>query len=314
MMKKIYTSKYFLLIFIPISFAFTLIYSWAISPLFLADSLDSSIFKTIGLGLAQGRMPYIDLFDHKGGLLFMIEALGWIIAPGRWGLYILHSIFLSAVLIFLFKTAELFIDRMKAFGATMASLLLYVIFMESGNQCETYILPATTVTLYLALKYLVNNASGSHPAWFSFIYGVAFALAFWVRPNDAVSQIGSIVFGILLFIIVKKEYLNVIANSLAFFAGCTIVTLPIIIFFASHDCLMPLLDGTFLYNIKYATEGGFPSLKMILVPGLIFGMLIWLSIKNKRGECLWIFCPMFALTLMLIGKRSYDHYLIIIIF
>ena len=68
-MKKLFNSRYFLLIFIPISFIFTLIYSWTISPLFLGDGVDSSIFKTIGLGLTQGKLPYIDLFDHKGGLL-----------------------------------------------------------------------------------------------------------------------------------------------------------------------------------------------------------------------------------------------------
>ena len=39
-MKKLFNSRYFLLIFIPISFIFTLIYSWAISPLFLGDGVE----------------------------------------------------------------------------------------------------------------------------------------------------------------------------------------------------------------------------------------------------------------------------------
>ena len=312
-MKKLFESRYFPLILIPIAFAFTMVYSWSISPLFLGDGLDSSIFKTIGLGMTQGKIPYVDLFDHKGGLLFMIEALGWIIAPGRWGMYILQSIFMSVTLIFLFKTAELFLERSKAFGATMGALLLYVIFMESGNQCETYILPATTATLYLALKYLTNGNKEQHPIWYSLIYGAAFAFAFWIRPNDAVSQIGSIMFGVFLLLMVKKEFANGTLNALMFIAGCAIVTAPIIIYFASHDCLMPLLDGTLLYNIKYATEEGLPSAQMILVPSFIFGMLIWLSIKNHKKEYLWIFIPMLVLTLMLIGKRDFGHYLIIIV-
>ena len=311
-MKKLFTSRYFFLIFIPISFVFTLIYSWSVSPLFLGDGLDSSIFKTIGLGMTQGRMPYVDLFDHKGGLLFMIEALGWFLAPERWGLYILQSFFMSASLIFMFKTAELFLERCKAFGATIGALLLYIIFMESGNQCETYILPATTLTLYLALKYLTSSDK-KHPIWYSLIYGAAFAFAFWIRPNDAVSQIGSVMFGIFLLLMVKKEFADGIVNALMFLAGCAVVTAPIVIYFASHDCLMPLLDGTFLYNIKYATEEGLPSAQMILVPSFIFGMLIWLSIKNQKREHLWIFIPMLVLTLMLIGKRDYGHYLIIIV-
>ena len=120
-------------------------------------------------------------------------------------------------------------------------------------------------------------------------------------------------FGIFLFLMVRKEYANAMINALMFLVGCAIVTTPIIVYFASHDCMMPLLDGTFLYNIKYATEEGLPSAQMILVPSFIFGMLIWLSIKNQKKEYLWIFISMLVLTLMLIGKRDYGHYLIIIV-
>ena len=147
-MKKNLLSRYFPLIFIPISFIFTLLYSWSISPLFLGDGIDSSIFKTIGLGMTQGKLPYVDLFDHKGGLFFMIQALGFAIAPGRWGQFLVQVLFMSATLIILFKTAELFLKQCHAFLATLAALMLYILFMESGNQCETYMLPFTSLEIH----------------------------------------------------------------------------------------------------------------------------------------------------------------------
>ena len=312
-MKRLSDSKYFPLIFILISAIFTLIYSWSISPLFLGDGLDSSIFKTIGLGMTQGKMPYTDLFDHKGGILFIIQALGWLIAPGRWGLYLIQVVFMSATLIFLYKTTRIFLDSCKAFGATMASLLLYVVFMESGNQCETYMLPFSSMTLYLAVKYMYEKSDEKHPLKYSLLYGVAFAFAFWIRPNDAVSQIGSVMFGIFLFLLYRKEYKNAILNAMMFLCGCAVITVPVMTYFASKDCLLPLLDGTFLYNIKYVSEDGLPSAQMILVPSFVLGIIIWRAFKEEKRRMNFIFIPMLILTLMLIGKRDYAHYLIIIV-
>ena len=312
-MKKIFASKYFPLVFIPISFLFTLIYSWTISPLYLGNDVDSSIFQTIGLGIAQGKLPYVDLFDHKGGLFFIIQSLGWYLPWGRWGLLLVQTIFMSATLIALFKTANLILDKAKAFGATICALLLYIIFMESGNQCETYMLPFTALTLYLALKYFIKSDCGKHPFIYSFIYGICFAVVFWIRPNDAVSQIGAIMAGIFCFMLYRKEYVNAIVNACIFLAGCAVATAPLIGFFAYHDCVYELLEGTFLYNMKYVSDSGIPNIEMVLVPFVLFGCLIWISIRERQGKLNFILIPMLALTLLLIGKRGYWHYLITLI-
>lgn len=296
--------------FLPIAFLFTLIYSWATSPLFLGDGLDSSIFKTIGLGLTQGKIPYTDLFDHKGGLLFLIQAAGYLAGPGRWGLFIIQVLSLTVTLLFTYKTACLLIDRKKAFGASMACLLLYTVFVESGNQCETYMLPFTSLTLYLALSFFTNDTH-RHPLFYSLVYGLCFAAVFWIRPNDAVSQTGSVMAGIFILLIVRKEYMNAIANAGIFLIGYAVISIPLMLFFAYHGSLQGLLDGTFLYNLKYVSGSGLPSIEMILIPTLVFGTIIWMNFKSHRNDLNFIFIPMLLLTLMLIGKRNYPHYLII---
>ena len=313
MMREPFNSRYFPLIFIPIAFLFTLVYSWATSPLYLGDGLDSSIFKTIGLGMVQGQMPYTDLFDHKGGILFLIQALGWLILPGRWGLFAVQVVFLSVTLFFMFRTACLYLDEKKGFLATLSGLFLYVLFMESGNQCESYALPFMAMSLYLALKFTRNSQDSTHPLLYSLVYGISFAFIFWIRPNDAVSQVGSIMAGIFILLIVRKQFKNAILNALVFLAGCAVVTTPLMVYFESRDCLLPLLDGTFLYNLKYVSDNGLPSAQMILMPSFIFGFLIWMSVKRDNKDMAFIFIPMLILTLMFIGKRDYAHYLIIIV-
>lgn len=311
-MKELFSSRYFALIFIPVSFIFILIYSWATSPLFLGDGLDSSIFKTIGLGLTQGKIPYTDLFDHKGGLLFLIQAAGYVTGTGRWGLFIIQVLFLTLTLISIYSSASLFIENKKAFGATMACLLFYTVFIESGNQCETYMLPFTGTALYLALRFIKSGAY-RHPIRYSLIYGLCFAAAFWIRPNDAVSQVGAIMAGIFILLVVRKEYTNALGNAIAFLGGAAAASFPLMAFFAYHDSLYGLLEGTFLYNMKYVSEGGMPSIEMILIPLVIFGSIILMNFLKKEKDLNYIFIPMLILTLLLIGKRNYPHYLIIMV-
>lgn len=47
------------------------------SPLYATNFwTDTNIYFTIGRGMTRGLMPYRDLFDHKGPLLFILYALG----------------------------------------------------------------------------------------------------------------------------------------------------------------------------------------------------------------------------------------------
>ena len=62
------------------------------SPLFpYYNNSDSAIFMLIGKGMAEGKLCYVDLFDHKGPILFFIQALGWKIG-GRTGIWLLECI------------------------------------------------------------------------------------------------------------------------------------------------------------------------------------------------------------------------------
>jgi hypothetical protein len=37
---------------------------------------DSSVFLTIAQGMLRGKTPYLDFFDHKGPLIYFINAAG----------------------------------------------------------------------------------------------------------------------------------------------------------------------------------------------------------------------------------------------
>ena len=70
------------------------------SPLYATNFwTDTNIYFTIGRGMTQGLMPYTDLFDHKGPLLYMLYALGALVSDTSFfGVFLLEVASLTAML------------------------------------------------------------------------------------------------------------------------------------------------------------------------------------------------------------------------
>ena len=53
-----------------VSFITLLLFAISVSPISLFEGYDSCVFKQMGLAILQGKTPYVDLFDHKGPLIY----------------------------------------------------------------------------------------------------------------------------------------------------------------------------------------------------------------------------------------------------
>lgn len=62
------------------------------SPLYsLNDWVDSNAFFTMGKGIINGKIPYKDLFEQKGPLLYFIHGISYIISNKTFiGVFILE--------------------------------------------------------------------------------------------------------------------------------------------------------------------------------------------------------------------------------
>ena len=67
---------------------------------------DSAVFVLIGKAIVNGKIVYKDLFDHKGPILFFIEAIGYSISE-RTGIWIIQCIFGLFTLLFVYRTWKL---------------------------------------------------------------------------------------------------------------------------------------------------------------------------------------------------------------
>lgn len=311
-------NRWFPLLFIPIATCFLLLYSFTTSPLFLNDGMDSAVFKTMGLAILKGKIPYVDIFDHKGPILYFINALGQWLITGRMGIFLLQVIGLSITLFYWFKTARLFVNDALSFFSLLLTLFVFGGVIQEGNQCEEWMMYVFSIALYYALFHIVNKQSEPHPLKFGLLYGVCFGITFFIRPNDAVAMMGGIMTGIVIWLIYNKQYKNMVGNTLCFIAGTLIIAIPVVSFFSYHDAVDDLWYGMIGFNKNYS-GGGLYLLKSIFrsqktTVGLVYTallLLIYCQVKNRTVMVLLF--PVLLYEWILMGTALFPHYFIVLL-
>ena len=150
------------------------------SPLYAANFwTDTNIYFTIGRGMTRGLMPYRDLFDHKGPLLFMLYALGAAISDTSFiGVFILEALSLAAAVYAGWRTVSLFGEgRLTLLSMPiLAAVVCCCTAFTQGGSAEEFALPALAAGVYLALALMVRpgEADGRRALGFG-------AAAGWVR-------------------------------------------------------------------------------------------------------------------------------------
>ena len=72
-MKKKYSNILVILCLLFITFLICMLSPLDIFTFNAASWIDSSVFKYIGWQMAEGQIPYLDMFDHKGLLIYFIK-------------------------------------------------------------------------------------------------------------------------------------------------------------------------------------------------------------------------------------------------
>ena len=83
---------------------------------------DSAIFQTIGKYWTQGFTPYTQLFDHKGPLIFFVDAVGYWL-HGRAGILVVQTLSLAAAIWGLYRLGRTALSRPWALGAAALALV-----------------------------------------------------------------------------------------------------------------------------------------------------------------------------------------------
>ena len=236
---------------------------------------DFNSFYTMASSWANGLIPYRDLFEQKGPLLYLIFMIGYFISPGKFtGMFILEIIFFGLVLYVSSKIIDMFINEKKYPKGKYLILLLYGVLMVSsisfveGGSSEEFNLLFTTITIYYIVKYLKNGNLVDISYKDLIICGLCCGLSLMIKYTTV-----GLWFIMMAYICIKlfmlKRYKESIRKGLLFLLMMFIPFGLFLLYFYMNDAMNDFLNVYFYINMfKYSSDSSFISSILMSFTGI----------------------------------------------
>jgi hypothetical protein len=290
-----------------------------VSPYFQpVPATDSSIFLYTGDQILNGQTPYRDVWDHKGPLIYYINALG-LLSGSRWGVWILEFVFVLAAAWLLYRLLRSMFGSWPALFASVFFLVQLKPVLDRGNLVEEY-----GLFLQVACLWFLWKALNSDKWQIYFATGVIAALAFLLRPN--IIGIPLAIGSFFVWRAFREKNVQAVKSFGAMVFGGGIVLLATALYFLSQGALADLWDAVFVFNFAYSGQGDQSAFSIllqglrnlsILAPVAIAAWILlitWLRSNAKDKTALHFFLtvlalvPIFEFSLTAASGRSFPHY------
>ncbi len=284
---------------------------------------DSAYYRFIGSSILKGKTLYTDIWDNKGPVLYLIQALGAIHGTRNEKLSFIFPMQIVSLMLSIFLMNR--IDRefstegkrnVRFFLLTVCTIILFNTVIAGGNLTEEWSIPMICFSLLLFTKYAVHAEQDPvHPAKHAFFHGICLTLVAFIRINNAITIVtGIVVIGIYLGI--RKQWRSLLENLLAGMAGVILISVPIFVYFVRKHALYDMLYAVFIYNFKYMqirTHTGLSANSLLghYLPMAVSFMLILIHfVRYHRFRFIDILAFIITLTntLLLLKTNGYNHY------
>ena len=316
-----YHPKKKIMYFILIAFMIVVIFplSRIIDSFFYIKTIDEKSFIYVAKGILEGDVPYLDRWDHKMPLIYVLILAGLMISES-WGTAIFQIIFLFSSLYVCF----LIIKENFGIFSSLFSLSIFVFCLERfdpGNFTEFYSLLLQFVALYLFVRVERRNRRES---WLPLAIGVLGGLAFLLKPN-----LVGIWLAVGLYWVSGARAPNRLSWSIAGGAGVIAAAAAV---FAVVGGLSAFWDAAVIYNFIYIGDASLADrsgaalrlgrelslASLVVVVGwcIGFGCRLLGRTRNERYHDLLsiglILLPLEIALVSLSGYRSPHYYMVII--
>lgn len=303
---------YYLLLLL-LSFTFVAFFCEVSSPFTFRYVGDSSIFMAMGKMFVDGKVPYLEFFDHKGPSLVLIESIGQMFAPYRSGVFVLEIINLFLSLIIVSKIGDLLLDRKRKIVLILAFLILFSRIVSKGNTSEEFSLIPLFLSLYIGCKYYFKDLKIK--ILDGFIVGLCFSFLFWLRLNNAGAIVAICIF-LFIALILDKDFKSLKNLIFYFILGQIPFSILYMGYFLYHDAVYEMIYATFLFNFKYVSSFFSIDGEAVYVNIIVFVLLFvgtTFNFLKKKDPKIIIFSSLlffFSYVTINIGY-AYAHYFIL---
>ncbi len=241
------------------------------SPLYPTnDWVDANCYVTIGRAMLHGKLPYRDLFEHKGPLLYIIHALAVLISPEPFfGVFLIEIIAASAFLFAAYRILRLFCGddkRLIAAVPVTAALIYSSGAFSHGDSAEELCLPLLAYSFFFGLRALKENRPMNKKELL--LTGIAAGIVFWTKFS--LLGIFAVIALTAAFTAYRKSGINSAVSAVCHMAsGAVIVTFPVFVLFAVNGALDDLFKVYFVNNLtSYSNVDSKSSMLTNLLDGL----------------------------------------------
>ena len=217
------------------------------------DWVDANAFFTMGKGFVNGLVPYLDLFEQKGPILYLIYGIGYLFSHDSFfGIYLLEIISYTVFLYFSFKIASLYLDKKYAIlacsllGAIIASSTSFV----QGGSAEEFCLPLFAISFYSFLTY--TNQDKVKPKLL-ILNGLFAGIVTLIKFN--LLGFWFIWMALIFFkTIFQKKYKEAIFSCGYFLLGMFIPIVLTILYFLIVEGLQDFIECYITFNLAYSNQ------------------------------------------------------------
>lgn len=280
---------------------------------------DSAVFLYIGRLILGGGVPYRDAFDHKGPLVYLLDALG-IAIHGVFGVWLLELFFLSVSAVFAYKIARRFAAPPAALFTASVAILWYTARCDS-NFCETWSVPFLLAACYYWVRYRQEECRIGKRA--AFFVGFCFAAVLLLKPNlTAIWMVFCL--DVLIVFLCRRTWGALFSRVFFFLAGAAVLVLPILGWLWRAGALSEFYDQYWVFNRIYCDVPLTAKLRTFArcfacVPlesyFALFAVIGYPLLARRSGEKgnrvffrLMEICLLLSLLLMSMSGRSARHY------